>query len=265
MLQYFKINNKEIQDLVIKPFAPRQRNYHEIMWIQEGAAKFIIDGEISYIESNSFFVLPKGRLHQFLPNKLVEGQVIRFTEDLLDCFPRLLFSKFNSISHVKISMEDNQSLDFLYKAFTIEYQEQNEFSPIITNLLKTIIHKLNDIKQSQFPNNTILLENIDLFDQFQHLMDKHITEHKLTDFYASKLNITSRKLNSIVKSILNKSTINTISERLLIEAKRSLIYTDKNISNIAYSLGFEDNSYFTKFFKKHTELTPKQFRKLNGK
>ncbi|WP_196888762.1 helix-turn-helix domain-containing protein [Aureivirga sp. CE67] len=264
MLQYFKINNQEIQEVSEKPKPPRQRDYHEIMWIQEGAAKFIVDGDLYHIEANSVFVFPKGRVHQFMPNKKVEGHVIRFTEDFLDNFPRLLFSKFHTISHVKISDKENDIVEHLFKAFQLEYLNHSKNSLVIIHLLKTIIEKINHIKQLQLPKNSILCQNLDIFDQFQILLDENILKEQSPKFYAEKLNLTPRKLNEILKQFLNKSTMTSISERLLIEAKREILYTDKNISNIAYSLGFEDNSYFTKFFKKHTNTTPKEYRKQNA-
>lgn len=260
MLQYFKINKRALKELIQRPIAPRQRAYHEIMWIQKGAANFLIDGDGFSVQSNAFFIFPKGRIHQFLPRQVIEGQVIRFSEDLLDNFPRLLFSKFNHISEIKIGKADNKSLEHLFQSFELEYKLYTEKSPIVINLLKTIICKLDDIKQRQFPCQKKHHYSIDSFDQFQLLLDKYVLEHKKVSFYADKLHITPRKLGETIKSILNKTTTEVISSRLLIECKRQLIYSNKNIAEISYELGFEDNSYFTKFFKKMTNMTPKEYR-----
>jgi len=260
MMQYFKISNQEVKELIIRPIAPRQREYHEIMWIQKGATNFIIDSDSFSVHANAFFIFPKDRIHQFLPKQVIEGQVIRFSEDLLDDFPRLLFSKFNHISEIKIADSDNKSLEHLFKSFELEHKLHKEKSPIIINLLKTIISKLDDIKQKQFPCQKTYHYSIDSFDRFQLLLDKHILEHKKVSFYAEKLHITPRKLGETIKSILNKTTTEVISSRLLIECKRQLIYSNNSISETAYELGFEDNSYFTKFFKKMTNMTPKEYR-----
>lgn len=260
MLQYFKIDKQEVKALVKRPLSPRQRAYHEIMWVQHGTVNFIIDGDKFNVQANAFFIFPKDRIHQFLPKQVIEGQVIRFSEDLLDDFPRLLFSKFNHISEIKVGEPDNKSLELLFEVFSEEYKLYKEKSAMIISLLKVIIIKLNHIKQKQFPCQKTYPYSIDTFDQFQLLLDKHITEHKKVSFYAEKLNITPRKLGETIKSILNKSTNEIISDRLLIECKRQLLYSNNNITKIAYDLGFEDNSYFTKFFKKLTDLTPKEYR-----
>ena len=261
MLQYFKINTQELKKLIADPIAPRQRAYHEIMWVQKGETKFLIDGDRFNVQANAFFIFPKDRIHQFLPKQVIEGQVIRFSEDLLNDFPRLLFSKFNHISEIKIVNSDNQSLELLFKLFELEYNLHSKKSLTIINLLKTIIYKLDDIKQKQFPCQNTYHYSIDSFDQFQILLDNHILEHKKVNFYAEKLHVTPRKLGGIIKSILNKTTTEVISNRLLIECKRRLMYSNSSITEIAYDLGFEDNSYFTKFFKKLTQLTPKEYRR----
>lgn len=260
MLHYFKINKPQLKKLIDNPLAPRQRDYHEIIWVQKGAANFSIDGDLYSIQANAFFIFPKDRIHQFLPKQLVEGHVIRFSEDLLDDFPRLLFSKFNPISEIKINESDNRNLVFLYQLFASEIRLPAHPSPVVVNLLKVIIYKLDEIKQKQFPCQKEHHYSIDSFDQFQTLLDQHITEHKKVSFYAEKLHITPRKLGETIQTMLNKTTSEVIADRLLIECKRQLMYSTNNIAEIAYSLGFEDNSYFTKFFKKRTQTTPKEYR-----
>lgn len=263
MLQYFVIDKQEAEKMISNPIAPRQSDYHEIVWIQKGSAHFIIDGDQQSVMSNSIFIFPKGRYHQFLPKELVEGQVIRFSESIIDHFPRLLFSKFNQISEVIINESDNNSLSLLFKAFELEYNHNKETSTTITHLLKTLLYKLNQIKQQQFPYQKTQLYSIDLFDRFQILLDKYITQHRKITFYSNELNVTPRKLGETVKSIMNDTTKNIIAKRLLIEIKRRLTYSTENIGQIAYDLKFEDNSYFTKFFKKLTKITPKEFRRNN--
>lgn len=151
MLQYFNINPHELKELIAQPLPPRQRAYHEIMWVQKGVATFNVDGDTFNIEGNAFFILPKDRMHQFLPKELVHGHVIRFSEDVLDDFPRLLFSKFNHISEITITDRDAKNLELLFQLFAEEYRNHDENTAVITGLLKVIIVKLDEIKQAQFP------------------------------------------------------------------------------------------------------------------
>ena len=263
MIQYFPIDTKEIKKMSVNPVQPRQKQYHEIMWIQKGSSSFIIDSERFKLTASAFFIIPKSRIHQFLPNQNVEGQVIRFTEDELKNFPRLLFSKFNRISEVKINDFEIKQFELLFKTVQLEWDSSNRSISFLTNLISLIIQRIDSIKQNQFSSRKHYVENLGVLDKFQVLMDEFILEEKAVAFYADKLNLTSRKLNDILKSLFNKSASNFINERIMVEAKRNLIYSDDTIHQIAYGLGFKDNSHFTKFFKNHSDLTPKEFRNIS--
>jgi AraC family transcriptional regulator, transcriptional activator of pobA len=80
--------------------------------------------------------------------------------------------------------------------------------------------------------------------------------------YAALLHVTANHLNETIKRTMNKTAGEVIRARLLLEAKRLLRYSDLAISEIAYHLNFEDPSYFSRFFKKYTRLSPGDFRNL---
>lgn len=260
MIQYFEIDKQATEEFVQIPPSPRQSRFHEIMWVQKGNVHFMVDGDIYEVQSNSFFILPKNRFHRFLPQEGINGQVIRFSEEYLDDFPRLLFSNFHNLSEVKLNTQDVHIFEMMFKLIQIEYQSDSPNKMVLMNLIKAIIYKLDQIKRNEFCPINRIANQFNIVDDFQNLLDKNIIDNRSIHFYADQLNITSRKLGSIIKSIFNTTTENIIAQRLLIEAKRQLVYSDKNIAQIAYDLNFQDNSYFTKYFKKQTQLTPKQYR-----
>jgi AraC family transcriptional regulator, transcriptional activator of pobA len=95
---------------------------------------------------------------------------------------------------------------------------------------------------------------------FKKLVDEQFTLHMLPRDYARQLNVTPNYLNSLTNTQMGKSAGEVIRDRIILEAKRLLVNADLTIAEIASRLYFEDNSYFTKFFKKHVQLTPEQFR-----
>jgi AraC-like DNA-binding protein len=95
---------------------------------------------------------------------------------------------------------------------------------------------------------------------FQKLIDKHFNQNKSVSFYAGELNITPNYLNMLCKKQFGRSAGEMITSRLILEAKRLLYHTDSDISQIAFDLGYEDPSYFTRTFKKVEKRTPTEFR-----
>jgi AraC-type DNA-binding domain-containing proteins len=100
--------------------------------------------------------------------------------------------------------------------------------------------------------------------QYYDLLAHFIKEEQSVEFYAGTLNVTSNHLNKSVKSVTGKTAIGLLNEMRLLEAKMQLRQTGKTIGEIAFNLGFEDQSYFTRFFKKHTGCSPLTYRKLDN-
>ena len=97
--------------------------------------------------------------------------------------------------------------------------------------------------------------------QYYDLLLTNIEKEYSIPFYAQKLKVTPNHLNKSIKSVTGKTALLLLNEIRLMEAKTRLKYTDYTISEIAFQLGFEDQSYFSRFFKKYTGNTPGEFRK----
>ena len=96
---------------------------------------------------------------------------------------------------------------------------------------------------------------------FQHLIEKHFRTIKLPKEYAGLLYITPNHLNALCQDLLGKTAGDLIRDRVLLEAKRLLTNAGISVTQIAYDLNFQDNSYFNRFFKKNEGMTPEEFRK----
>jgi AraC-like DNA-binding protein len=100
----------------------------------------------------------------------------------------------------------------------------------------------------------------DKLEAFLLLLEQTVTKQKQPSYYADKLNLTPYQLNAITKSSLGKTCSALIVEYTILEAKRFLLGTSNQINQIADQLGYDDVSYFIRFFKKHTGLSPEAFR-----
>ncbi len=112
--------------------------------------------------------------------------------------------------------------------------------------------------ESDIDKNTAF--NQDRLEEFSELLNIHISVNKQASQYAEMLNLTPYQLNTITKTALGKTSSELINEQIILESKRYLLSTSNQVKEIAYHLGYEDASYFIRFFKKHTGLSPEAFR-----
>jgi AraC-like DNA-binding protein len=99
------------------------------------------------------------------------------------------------------------------------------------------------------------------FEEFLELLEKHSTTHKQVSQYTDVMNLSPYQLNEITKTTIGKTASELINEHIILEAKRHLLATPNQIKDIADHLGYEDVSYFIRFFKKHTNYSPEAFRR----
>jgi len=103
---------------------------------------------------------------------------------------------------------------------------------------------------------------ITTFNNFLKILEENYSRNEGVSFYADKMKMSERNLNTICKNNFQKSVSEIIETRKLIEAKRMLLHTDKTISEIGYELGYSEKSYFTRVFHSKMEITPSRFREM---
>jgi AraC-like DNA-binding protein len=104
-------------------------------------------------------------------------------------------------------------------------------------------------------------KRISHFNELEGLIEANYLLEKRPNFYAEKLNVSIKHLNKIVNATVGKSTSELIQERIVLEAKRLLVHGKFTNQEIAYELGFDDASYFSRVFKKNSGLSPSEFTK----
>ena len=97
-------------------------------------------------------------------------------------------------------------------------------------------------------------------EKFRALVETNYKKHLPVTAYAEQLGITSGQLTRLCREELGMSSMDVINARMVHEAQRDLVYTTSSIKQLAYTLGFADETYFGRFFRKHTGLSPREFR-----
>ncbi|WP_432672664.1 helix-turn-helix domain-containing protein [Flavobacterium sp. SM2513] len=250
------------------PELPHQLKFYNLIFFTEGTGRHFIDFNWFPVEQNSLVYLTKEQVNAFEFKPSLKGFCIIFTEAyFLDCFSNLskdfVFRLFNPQLFSPILQIPPQS-DFInyFDLLQKEYNEPHVFNKmnIINALFTILISKAEDIKQNQ----TFHIKDsskVTLFQKFTSLIEVHLSKSRSARFYADEMAITYKHLNMICRELVNKTAKNVIDDYIILLAKRNLINSSMKSAELAYTLGFDDPTNFTKYFKKNTGLTPKDFLK----
>ena len=251
------------------PEKPHQLNFNIFIFFSEGSTRHFVDFEWFDVRKKSLLFLTKGQINAFKFTEGVKGFIIPFTDEYLKTqlnkLPKSeIIRLFNSqLFSPKIEISENSKvssyIELLFKEF---YEEEQVFDKqtICNALFAIIFTKLEALKKYQTLHVKTSKKLID-FLSFKNLVSKHFSESRNADFYAQKMNITYKHLNTMCKEIVNVTAKQFIDEFIILEAKRKLVNSTIKSTELAYFLGFEEPTNFVKYFKKHTEFTPNSFKK----
>ena len=254
--------------LKVAPFRKEIRNtnphkhnaYLEIIYLFQGTGVHTIDAVQYSIASPIVFIVRKEQVHHWELTSEPSGYVLiikkTFIDNCLDGEIGGLVSHLSRFSSVQI--EDVAMLNCLFEMLVREHSATTCNKSIVSGLLKAILAK---VVGSAVPatNNRELPH--DLFLSFRELLSQNTELWNSVAFYARKLNTSPQNLNAACQKAVAQSASMVLSDYLMREAKRLLIYTTKTVSEIADMFGFNDASHFIKYFKRHSDKTPQQYRK----
>lgn len=259
---YFDIDDDLVAEILSTANPPHRHDYEEIIWIRYGSAEHLLDGEKVTAYAQTLLIVPKGHVHRFMPSPPLQGCAIRFKDEFLPATSFVLFSQFAGLSQLSPSDADREVIDTLCALIRKESHGTACRRPgTVIHLLQALISVIEELKLRPLEGRvTALREKQLLWDRFNVTIETHFrTEHSAL-FYARELGVTPRKLNNVVRLFSGKGVAEAIDERLVLEAKRLILFSDMSIKEIAFDLGFREHSYFSKVFKKMTGLTPVSFR-----
>lgn len=261
---------KEAEGETVEP--PHRHQYYTIIWVKQAEGQHMVDFEQFRFASNTLYFISPEQVHQVNTTGKPDGFVLLFGEDFLqrhrigrDLLDQLeLFSVCEEYLPLKIPPGEDHKLAQLAQSLLEEYHKapttwQGE---ALAAWLRLFLIDCRRIKE----HNGVIAQprnasQVRIVRGFRDLIEEHYkTWHKVHD-YASALAITSNYLNEVMKTETGTSAKEYIQKRLIAEAKRQAIYTDRSSKEIAFDLGFEDPSHFSKFFKKGQGVAFSEFRK----
>lgn len=247
---------KEVR--VTKPH--KHHSYFEIIFLSKGEGFHSIDSKKYKIIPPVIFFVRKEQVHYWELDTEPEGYVLiikkKFVELSLDKEIKTLLYRLSKtkILHIK----EIEVITALFQLLAKEsLSEITSVNPVVEGLLKALLAKLLLEDDLAIGNNG---SEIDIYHLFRDLLSQEGRLTNSVSHYAAILNTSPQNLNAVCRRAANLSAAEVLSEFIISEAKRLLIYTDKTISEIGFMLSFNDSSHFVKYFKRFTGITPKIFR-----
>jgi AraC-like DNA-binding protein len=173
----------------------------------------------------------------------------------------LLFYGTKAVLFLNPDQQEKASLDILLKVFQEEFGNKDTIqAEMLRVLLKRLIIKCTRMVKAQYLDPSIPVKELDFVRKFNLAVENHYRKHHDVAFYAALLHKSPKTLSNYFSLYHDRSPLQVIHERVALEGKRMLLYTDKTVKEIAFHLGFEEVTGFSRFFKKQVGQSPQDFR-----
>lgn len=254
----------------------QRHNYYSIIWVMEGSGHLRVDVSVYDFEHGNLFFFSPYQPFMIERANSIKGVALHFHPDFF-CIHKhqaevacngVLFNNIYEPPFIAVDESAKASLGPLLKQMETELQNpalaQYE---LLVSYLKIFLITATRIKVVQQPQAMALTANIKepfVLQNLKEAIETHYrTKHSASD-YASMLNISAKALAKMAKNYFAKTLTDLISERIVIEAKRELYLTAKPVKQIAYELGYDDEFYFSRFFKIRADISPQLYRESVG-
>jgi AraC family transcriptional activator of pobA len=246
---------------------PHKHDFFLVFLFTKGKGTHEIDFNTYKIKPGALFLMSPGQIHNWQLSKDIDGYVFFHSQAFYDMnfaskkvydlpFYTSIHNSpviyLNSIQKKEIEAVFSQVLEEYRASKALKYQKLCALTDLIyieSSRLYIQKNRIDDQRQGYLYK----------LRELEKMIDQNYKALKFPKEYAQKMGMSEKHLNRICKTVLNKTTSDLISERILLEAKRILIHSDRSIAQLAEDLGYLDISYFTRWFKKKTGKTPKEF------
>ncbi|HEX8595772.1 MAG TPA: helix-turn-helix domain-containing protein [Pseudomonas sp.] len=235
----------------------------QLLYVQSGQATLHVEDDVRQLESAALQVIPALSVHRFSFSVDIQGFILSLAQPLADELNAALDSPALAMAACHTVEPDQRSrLDALFTAILDEYVQHKPGRDLMLQSLITLLsiwlgrrnleHGPSDL--SPQARGRVHLQ------AFIRAVGLHFREHWSIERYADQLGISAAHLNALCRRLTAQSALQIINQRLVLEAKRDLVYTTLTINQVSDRLGFSEPAYFSRFFKRSTGQSPKYFR-----
>jgi len=252
----------------------QRHNYFSLIWVTEGKGTVKADFSEYTFKGNSLFAFSPYQPFMFSTAEHIKGIAIHFHSDFFCILKHhkeiscngILFNNIYSPPFTHIDEASSTTLKMVAQQIKTEMQNpalaQYE---LLVSYLKIFLITASRLKAQQQPEiPAIQTKEPFILQNLKDAIEEHFKTKHSASKYADLLNISPKALAKITKTHFNKTLTDLISERIIIEAKRELYLTNKAVKEIASELGYEDEHYFSRFFKTNADISPQLYRETVG-
>ncbi|MBV8252394.1 MAG: helix-turn-helix domain-containing protein [Chitinophaga sp.] len=245
---------------------PHRKDFYMLVLVEEGDRKHWVDMEPYTLQPDTLYFTTPQQVQVKEDPRPMRGIVLSFTESYLltNASPQIrqlpIIQNPNNGHELQLQPEAMAFLRDIMEKMLLEYEQRPDWHNSMQQAyLQLLLVYLSRLYTEKFSTSERQPDRI-LLKKYLQLIDSNYTTHHEVAAYAGLLNISAGHLGDVIRQQSGRSAIEHIHARVLLEARRMLFHTDQSIKEIAFALGFEDASYFNRFFKRGYNQTPLAFR-----
>ena len=240
----------------------------QILYLTEGATEVLLDNAKWRVAAPCLLIVPAQTVHGFHFSSDVNGPVVTATQRPLESLAALampeLLQTIRKPAVISLDAQGRHAETLMPLFLAIEREARlpamGQFAAGLS-LLTALFVQVARLGQVATPVPLARsLRKTGQIEKFRTLVNDNFKKRLPMAFYADQLGVTPGQLSRLCREVLGTSSLEVINARIIHEAQRDLVFTSSSIQQLADALGFADEAYFGRFFRKHTGLTPREFR-----
>ncbi|TXI61083.1 MAG: helix-turn-helix domain-containing protein [Limnohabitans sp.] len=249
----------------------RHDSFIQVLYLTQGQVEVQIEHAQQTLQAPCVMLIPAGHVHGFRFSRDTQGPVVTAMQKPLESAAAVMMPALLETIRTPrlLSLHaEMRYIDQLMPLFlALEHESRTPAAGQVaagTSLLLALmvqVHRISQLSDSaRSAAHYSISRKAQQIEKFRSLLDKQFrSEHSLQP-YAEQVGVSVGQLSRLCREVLGKSSLEVMNDRLIQEAQRELVYTSLPIKQLASELGFEDDAYFSRFFRKHTGVSPKAYR-----
>lgn len=249
----------------------RHDRFFQVHYVKSGSVRVYLDDQRYHESGPMFFLTPPTIPHAFVTEADADGHVLTVRQQLvwqlLQAEPGLalgprLQPACVALGHLQgTAAGEVRRLEQLFDLLGDEIGHgQAGQGTAVQDLARLVMISLLRLGANSLEATPARHEDLQLFHRFNELIERHYLDHWTLPAYAAALGVTEARLNDVCRRMADLPSKRLVFERLMQEARRLLLYTGGSANEICYRLGFKDPAYFSRFFQRHAQMTPGEYR-----